>query len=182
MSLSCEFRCHKEGNFNWNSQTCNPIFLIRKEPSRCALSEGCLNICSKFTGEHPCRSFISIKLLSNFIEITLWHGCFPVTLFHIFKTSFQCQRVISKKLISKFIEITLRHGCSPVNLLYIFRTLFPKNTYWVGAASLNCLLWGLEVFFLNLCSPPNSTNRKEKAPFEQRVKVRFGKLDKECST
>ena len=28
-------------------------------------------ICSKFTGEHPCRSVISIKLLCNFIEITL---------------------------------------------------------------------------------------------------------------
>ena len=96
LKFTCEFRCHKEGNFNWNSQTCNPIFLIRKQPSRCALSEGCLNICSKFTGEHPCRSFISIKLLSNFIEITLWHGCFPVTLLHIFKTSFQCQSYFKK--------------------------------------------------------------------------------------
>ena len=37
-----------------------------------------LEICSKFTGEHPCRSAISIKLQSNFIEITLQHGCFPV--------------------------------------------------------------------------------------------------------
>ena len=32
--------------------------------------------CSKFTGEHPCRSAISIKLQSNFIEISLRHGCF----------------------------------------------------------------------------------------------------------
>ena len=37
-----------------------------------------LKIGSKFTGEHPCRSAISIKLLSNFIEITLWHSCTPV--------------------------------------------------------------------------------------------------------
>ena len=28
----------------------------------------CLKICSKFAGEHPCRSVISIKLQSNFIE------------------------------------------------------------------------------------------------------------------
>ena len=41
-----------------------------------------LKICSKFTVEHPCRSVISIKLQSNFIETTLrlgfsWsiHGC-----------------------------------------------------------------------------------------------------------
>ena len=47
-----------------------------------------LKICSKFTGEHPCRSAISIKLQSNFIEITLRHGCSPVNLLHIFRTPF----------------------------------------------------------------------------------------------
>ena len=52
------------------------------------LRKGVLKICRKFTGEHPCRSVISIKLQSNFIEITLRHGCFPVNLLHIFRTSF----------------------------------------------------------------------------------------------
>ena len=42
------------------------------------LGKGVLEICSKFTGEHPCRSAISIKLQSNFIKITRWHGCSPV--------------------------------------------------------------------------------------------------------
>ena len=45
-------------------------------------------VSNKFTGEHPCRNAISIKLQSNFIEIALWHGCFPVNLLHIFKTLF----------------------------------------------------------------------------------------------
>ena len=40
-----------------------------------------LKICSKFTGEHPCRSAISI-------EIALRHGCPPVNLLHIFRTPF----------------------------------------------------------------------------------------------
>ena len=44
-----------------------------------------LIICSKFTGDHPCRKAISIKLL---IEVALWHGCFPVNLLHINKTPF----------------------------------------------------------------------------------------------
>ena len=52
------------------------------------LEKGVLKICSKFIGEHPCRSMISIKLLCNFIEITLWHGCSPVSLLHIFRTPF----------------------------------------------------------------------------------------------
>ena len=47
-----------------------------------------LKICSKFTGEHPCESVVSIKLLCNFIEITLRHGCSPVNLLHIFRTPF----------------------------------------------------------------------------------------------
>ena len=45
-------------------------------------------IWSKFTGEHPCQSVISVKLQSNFLEITLRHGCSPVNLLHIFKTPF----------------------------------------------------------------------------------------------
>ena len=52
------------------------------------LGKGVLKICSKFTGEHPCRSVISIKLLCNFIEITLWHGCSTVNLLHILRISF----------------------------------------------------------------------------------------------
>ena len=47
-----------------------------------------LKICSKFTGEHLCRRVISIKLRSNFIEIALRHGCSPVNLLHVFRTSF----------------------------------------------------------------------------------------------
>ena len=52
------------------------------------LGKGVLKICSKFTGEHPCRSAISIKLQSNIIQITLRHGCSPVNLVHIFRTPF----------------------------------------------------------------------------------------------
>ena len=52
------------------------------------LRKGVLTICSKFTGEQPCWSVISIKLLCNFIEITLRNECSPVNLLHIFRTPF----------------------------------------------------------------------------------------------
>ena len=51
------------------------------------LGNGVLKIYSKFTREHPRRSVISIKLGSNFIEITLRHGC-SINLLHIFRTPF----------------------------------------------------------------------------------------------
>ena len=61
------------------------------------LGKGVLKICSRFTGEHPCRSVISIKLQSNFIKITLWHGCPPVNLLHIFRTP--CLKNTSGRLL-----------------------------------------------------------------------------------
>ena len=61
--------------------------LIGSPPEFC-LGKGILKICSKFTGEYPCRSVILIKLLLNFIEIVLWYGCSPVNLLHIFRTPF----------------------------------------------------------------------------------------------
>ena len=58
---------------------------IQKQPTR---GKRGLKICSKFTGQHACRSVISIKLQSNFIEITFRHGCSPVNLMYIFRTAF----------------------------------------------------------------------------------------------
>ena len=52
------------------------------------LVKGGPKICSKFTGERPCRSAISIKLLYNFFEIALPHGCSPVNLLPIFRIPF----------------------------------------------------------------------------------------------
>ena len=66
------------------------------------LGKGVLKICSKFTGEHPCRSAISIKLQSNFIEITLWHGYSPVNSLHIFRTPFL--KNTSGRLLLKILE------------------------------------------------------------------------------
>ena len=64
------------------------VTTFRSSSSQVLLGKGVLKICSKFTGEHRGRSEISIKLLCNFIEIELWHGCFPVNLLHFFRTPF----------------------------------------------------------------------------------------------
>ena len=60
--------------------------VYRSSHSDVFLRKSVLKICSKFTGEHPCPSAISIKLQSNLIEIILWHGSSPVNLLHIFRT------------------------------------------------------------------------------------------------
>ena len=73
-----------------------------KQPSRGVIRKDVLKISSKFTGEHPCQSVISIKLHCNFIEITLRDGCSPVNLLRIFKTPFpkknSCGLLLKKTL------------------------------------------------------------------------------------
>ena len=62
------------------------LISCRRTPSDVFLGSGILKICSKFTGENTYRNAISIKLLCNFIEISLRHGRTPVNLLHIFRT------------------------------------------------------------------------------------------------
>ena len=52
------------------------------------LEKGVPKTCSKYTGERPCQSAISIKLQRNFIAIELWHGRSPVNFIHIFRTPY----------------------------------------------------------------------------------------------
>ena len=73
-------------NFSMQESSC--FHLIKSSHAEVFLEKGVLKICSKFTGEHPYRNLISIKLLCNFIEINLRHGCSPANLRHIFRTPF----------------------------------------------------------------------------------------------
>ena len=57
--------------------------VTRSSPPEVFLVKYILKICSKFTGERPCGSAISVKLQSNFIEVTLRHRCSRVNLLHI---------------------------------------------------------------------------------------------------
>ena len=88
-----------------------------------------LKICSKFTGEYPCRSAISINLLCNFIEIAFWHGCSPVNLLHIFRTPFP-KNTSGGLLVyiteHRFTLIILSNVslCS-MNLVEIYKVSFP---------------------------------------------------------
>ena len=64
-----------------------------------------LKICSKFTREQPCWMWFQE---SNFIEITPWHGCFPVNLLHTFITPFLWTPLDMKKAWKTTVSITLQ--------------------------------------------------------------------------
>ena len=56
---------HDDEGF-WFTIKCQTIYpFIQRSTPEVLLGKGFLKICSKFTGEHPCRSVISIKLLKQ---------------------------------------------------------------------------------------------------------------------
>ena len=65
----------------------------RSSRSDVFLGKGILKICSKFTRKHQCRSVISIRLQSNFSEITLQHDCSPVNLPAYFQNTFSLKNL-----------------------------------------------------------------------------------------
>ena len=72
----------------WNTASSSIISIFRSSHPEVFFGRGVLKIYSKLAGERPCRSVISIKLLCNFTEITLRHGCSPKNLLNIFRTPF----------------------------------------------------------------------------------------------
>ena len=89
------------------TKQCRALKAFRSSHPELLLGKGILKIYSKFIGANPCRSGISIKLQSNFIEIALRHGCSPVNLLHIFRTAFTKNN--SGWLLLSFPKITLVH-------------------------------------------------------------------------
>ena len=94
--------------------------LIKGSRPEAFLRNDVLKICTKFTGEHPCRSVISIKLLCNFNEIARRQGCFPVNLLYIFRTLFP------KKTSERLLLLVLWSFI--VTYSIIWHTLF-SNSY-----------------------------------------------------
>ena len=60
----------------------------QKDPSKGVIRKTCPENTQQIYRITPCQRSISIKLQSNFIEITLGHECFPVNLLHIFRKHF----------------------------------------------------------------------------------------------
>ena len=98
--------------FSWLLRENDIWEAIQTQPSIAVLINGVLKTCSKFTGEQTYRSVISINLLCNFIEITLRHGCSPVNLLHIFRTTF-CKNTYGGLLLA--IQSTFTNSYSTRN-------------------------------------------------------------------
>ena len=95
------------------------------------LGKGVLNICSKFTGDHPYRSAISTKLLCNFIEIALRHRWSLVNWLHIFRTPFP-------KNTSGWLLLNVTMKASWRHLQDVFSTSSPRRIFIRGILNYLC--------------------------------------------
>ena len=96
---------------------CHTSMMDRSSHPEVFLRKGVLKICSKYTGEHSCRSTISIKLQRNFIEIWLRHGCSHVNLLHNFHNTFSYEHIWTAAFAWSFFEKIF--NCSkPIILIY----------------------------------------------------------------
>ena len=90
-----------------------------------------LKLFIKFTAEHACRSAISIKLQSNFLEIALERGCSPVNLQGIFRTPFP--KTITGRLLLNIglkrvsIAKAVVQNCSIKTVFLKFRKIYMKT-------------------------------------------------------
>ena len=108
------------------------------------LGKGILKMCGKSTGKHPCQNPISIKLLCNFIEIALRHGCSLVNLLYISRTSF---------LRTWLLLAILTNPQFPATLFIL------RNVHWKTCSictrflSYQIIYWSILSRFVINCSP-----------------------------
>ena len=105
-----------------NKTTTEVNSILQKQPPKGVLKKVVLKMCSKFTGEHPCRSVITLR-----------QRCSPVNLLHIFRTPFT-------KNTSGWLPLYLKgelHSNSR-NLTFVNKLQFPLILqYFVFKASKN---------------------------------------------
>ena len=102
-----------------------------------------LKICSKVTGENSFSSVISVRLLCNFIEIILQHGCSPVIMLHVFRTSFyKISGGLLLELLNRAAVVQEVVQKSPVNFRQNFRkrvcSIYVEKISWEDAAACRC--------------------------------------------
>ena len=126
---------------------------FKSSPPVVFLGKDFLYICIKFIGEHPCQSVISIKLQSNFIEITLRYGSSLVNLQYIFRAPFL--KNVSGRLLLLFLNPFIILFSWRVICLF-YRSLYVSEKFILGLwyAQINCeaILCQITLFWTRIFS------------------------------
>ena len=110
-------------DFLWVSQVLKSFFMtinsfynfkFRQQPFRDVLKKRCSENMQQIYKRTPMPKCVSTKLQSNFIEIILRHGCSPVNLLHVFRTTFPKNTseglLLKFQVFRRFWIISVDHG------------------------------------------------------------------------
>ena len=110
-------------DFLWVSQVLKSFFMtinsfynfkFRQQPFRDVLKKRCYENMQQIYKRTPMPKCVSTKLQSNFIEIILRHGCSPVNLLHVFRTTFPKNTseglLLKFQVFRRFWIISVDHG------------------------------------------------------------------------
>ena len=110
-------------DFLWVSQVLKSFFMtinsfynfkFRQQPFRDVLKKRCYENMQQIYKRTPMPKCVSTKLQSNFIEIILRHGCSPVNLQHVFRTTFPKNTseglLLKFQVFRRFRIISVDHG------------------------------------------------------------------------
>ena len=119
---------------------------------------------------NPCRSAISIKLHCSFIEITLRHGCSPLNLLHIFRTSFD--RNTSGRLLLYWLS---KINCNIIRMLKrgCLHVKFRPGMKLVPGWNHPCLWWNVSYcldVFAEMKFHPGMKDRDEISSWDEKMK------------
>ena len=97
--------------YNCSQKAEKLIRWFQKQPPRGVLKKRCPGNMQQIYRRTPMPKCDFNKVASNFIEITLWHGCSAVNLLHIFRRSLP--RNTPAWLLLKFVTTMQQVKCSP---------------------------------------------------------------------
>ena len=105
----------------------------------CSVKKGVPQNFAKFTGKHLCQSLFfnwvaGIKLMAQ----RLWHRCFPMNFFKVFKNTFFTEHLRNTAPVT----LVFLQNCFPLNFAKFLKPYFPQNT------SGRLILWYLPIKWL----------------------------------
>ena len=87
------------------------------------------------------------KLLCNFIEITLCHGCSPVNLLHIFRSPFLKEHLRWLLLEKQFLLTAVSASCSALNMIIVQKNFKSSRKFWKNSSMSNLSLVSVKFIF-----------------------------------
>ena len=129
---------------------------IQEQSPISVLQKMCSAYMQQIYRKHPCRSVSSVKLQTNFIEITVPHGCFPVNLLHICRNAVLTNTYgeLLLQICVPYFSIQIRVKFGLFSNIFLTSSMFSSEWAALRIPESSLFLFRLvscEWYFVNFC-------------------------------